>query len=77
MSNVLLKSLYAGYEATAANLLSVPVYAWACLMTCVIGFLGDRLGSRGYINLCASPLYVLNIELTSALSNRTLFGTGQ
>ncbi|KAI0067785.1 MFS general substrate transporter [Artomyces pyxidatus] len=40
-----------GFEATAANLLSVPVYAWACIMTCIIGFLGDRIGHRGYINL--------------------------
>ncbi|KAH9019978.1 MFS general substrate transporter [Lactarius pseudohatsudake] len=40
-----------GFKATAANLLSVPVYAWACLMTCAVGFLGDRLGSRGHINL--------------------------
>ncbi|KDQ63397.1 hypothetical protein JAAARDRAFT_121105 [Jaapia argillacea MUCL 33604] len=38
-------------QATVANLLSVPVYAWACIMTCIIGFLGDRIGSRGYINL--------------------------
>ncbi|EGO05158.1 hypothetical protein SERLA73DRAFT_128891 [Serpula lacrymans var. lacrymans S7.3] len=40
-----------GFKATAANLLSVPVYAWACIMTCVSGYLGDRIGSRGYINL--------------------------
>ncbi|KAI0274731.1 MFS general substrate transporter [Gloeopeniophorella convolvens] len=40
-----------GFKATAANLLSVPVYAWACMVTCAIGFLGDRLGSRGFINL--------------------------
>ncbi|KAF8922717.1 MFS general substrate transporter [Mucidula mucida] len=40
-----------GYKSTEANLLSVPVYAWGCLMTCVIGFLGDRIGHRGYINL--------------------------
>ncbi|KAF8167777.1 major facilitator superfamily domain-containing protein [Crassisporium funariophilum] len=40
-----------GFRATEANLLSVPVYAWGCLMTCAIGFLGDRIGSRGYINL--------------------------
>lgn len=76
-SNCSIIFIYAGYEATAANLLSVPVYAWACLMTCVVGFLGDRLGSRGYINLCASQLYPLDIELTNALSNRTLFGTGK
>ncbi|KIJ68580.1 hypothetical protein HYDPIDRAFT_82841 [Hydnomerulius pinastri MD-312] len=40
--------------STVANLLSVPVYAWACIVTVIVGFLGDRLGSRGYINLhCA------------------------
>ncbi|KAJ3548320.1 hypothetical protein NMY22_g1302 [Coprinellus aureogranulatus] len=40
-----------GYTATGANLLSVPVYVWGCLMTCVIGYLGDRTGRRCYINL--------------------------
>ncbi|KII93819.1 hypothetical protein PLICRDRAFT_101571 [Plicaturopsis crispa FD-325 SS-3] len=37
--------------STAANLLSVPVYAWSAIMTLVIGVLGDRFGHRGYINL--------------------------
>lgn len=40
-----------GFKATAANLLSVPVYVWACIMTLIIGFLGDRIGRRAYINL--------------------------
>ncbi|THH18088.1 hypothetical protein EW146_g2839 [Bondarzewia mesenterica] len=41
-----------GFRATAANLLSVPVYAWACFMTFVIGIVGDRFkNKRGYINL--------------------------
>ena len=40
-----------GFQATAANLLSVPVYAWACIVTVFIGFLGDRIGHRGYINM--------------------------
>ncbi|TFK36835.1 MFS general substrate transporter [Crucibulum laeve] len=40
-----------GFTATQANLLSVPVYAWGCLMTCVVGFLGDRLGRRYHMNL--------------------------
>ncbi|CAA7259935.1 unnamed protein product [Cyclocybe aegerita] len=38
------------FHATQANLLSVPVYAWGCILTCVIGVLGDRIGSRSYIN---------------------------
>ena len=40
-----------GYTSTAANLLSVPVYVWSCLVTVVVGFLGDRLGKRAFINL--------------------------
>ncbi|KAM5533070.1 hypothetical protein V8D89_013213, partial [Ganoderma adspersum] len=40
-----------GYQATAANLLSVPVYAWACIMTVVVGFWGDRAKCRAWINL--------------------------
>ncbi|KAH7912569.1 major facilitator superfamily domain-containing protein [Hygrophoropsis aurantiaca] len=40
-----------GFKATAANLLSVPVYVWACIVTVIVGFMGDRLGNRGYINL--------------------------
>ncbi|KAI9458111.1 MFS general substrate transporter [Russula earlei] len=40
-----------GFSATAANLLSVPVYALACLVTCVVRLLGDRFGHREYMNL--------------------------
>lgn len=37
-----------GFRATVANLLSVPVYVLACLVTFAIAILGDRLGHRGY-----------------------------
>ena len=37
-----------GFRATAANLLSVPVYVLACLVTFAVAILGDRLGHRGY-----------------------------
>ncbi|KAF5328818.1 hypothetical protein D9619_011500 [Psilocybe cf. subviscida] len=40
-----------GFHATEANLLSVPVYVWACLVTCAVGVLADRTRSRGYINI--------------------------
>ncbi|KAF8196442.1 MFS general substrate transporter [Pholiota molesta] len=39
-----------GFGATVANLLSVPVYVWACMLTCGVGMLADRTNSRGYIN---------------------------
>ncbi|KAI0283389.1 MFS general substrate transporter [Russula aff. rugulosa BPL654] len=37
-----------GFKATAANLMSVPVFAFACLVTLAIAVLGDRIGHRGY-----------------------------
>ncbi|CAE6455054.1 unnamed protein product [Rhizoctonia solani] len=40
-----------GYTATPANLLSVPVYAWACILTVGVGYMADRLGNRGIFNL--------------------------
>lgn len=57
----------AGYSATPANLLSVPIYVWACILTIGVGFLADKqghriiynfiflaLGAAGYIILIAS-----------------------
>lgn len=43
--------LLLGFKATQANLLSVPVYAWGCILTCIIGVVGDRIGTRSHINL--------------------------
>ncbi|KAI0830622.1 MFS general substrate transporter [Trametes gibbosa] len=61
-----------GFQATAANLLSVPVYVWACVMTVVVGFLGDRLKSRAWINLVSmtglAGYVILMCSTNSALS---------
>jgi len=58
-----------GHSANQANLLSVPVYAWGCIMTCAIGFLGDRIGHRYYINLALFGVglvgYIILIASTS------------
>ncbi|KAH8833207.1 MFS general substrate transporter [Flagelloscypha sp. PMI_526] len=40
-----------GYKATPANLLTVPVYVFACIITCIVGFLADRYERRGLYNL--------------------------
>lgn len=40
-----------GFTATPANLLTVPVYVLACIFTCGVGFLADRLGRRGYFTM--------------------------
>ncbi|KAJ7117838.1 major facilitator superfamily domain-containing protein [Mycena epipterygia] len=40
-----------GFKATPANLLTVPVYFFACCITCLVGLLADRYGHRGYFNI--------------------------
>ncbi|KAG6851216.1 hypothetical protein H0H93_015226 [Arthromyces matolae] len=58
-----------GFTATKANLLSVPVYAWGCFLTCIIGFLGDLYGRRYHINLALFGVglvaYIILIASTS------------
>merc|ERR1712072_113825 len=41
-----------GFETAAeANLISVPVYVWACIVTCFVGFMSVRTGYRGFFHL--------------------------
>ncbi|KAK0239198.1 MFS general substrate transporter [Armillaria nabsnona] len=62
-----------GYEATQANLLAVPVYALACIVTCIVGFSADRCGRRSYFNLVffgigATGYIILIVSRNAALS---------
>jgi MFS family permease len=43
-----------GYTSTTANLLSVPPYAAAAIVTVAIGWLADRTQQRGLCNICIS-----------------------
>lgn len=56
-------SCWAGFKATPANLLTVPVYVFACTITCVVGFLADRWGQRGYFNMWANHFLTFESEL--------------
>ncbi|MCO5565438.1 hypothetical protein L7F22_019111 [Adiantum nelumboides] len=40
-----------GYSSTRANLISVPIYAFACICTVVVGFYCDRKGNRAIMNM--------------------------
>lgn len=40
-----------GFSANRANLLTIPVYVWACFCTISVGFLADRYQRRGVFNL--------------------------
>ncbi|SJL04038.1 related to allantoate permease [Armillaria ostoyae] len=58
------------YTATRANLLTVPIYVFACIVTCIVGFFGDRRGQRGYLNIMFFSLgaagYIILIASRSA-----------
>jgi MFS family permease len=43
-----------GYSSTKAQLLTVPPYAAACIMTILIGYIADRTRQRGLCNICVS-----------------------
>ncbi|KAL1693562.1 major facilitator superfamily domain-containing protein [Schizophyllum commune] len=62
-----------GYTATPANLLTVPVYVFACIVTCIVGFCADRYGNRGLFNigffiLGAVGYIILIVSRSGALS---------
>ncbi|KAH9169899.1 MFS general substrate transporter [Lactarius sanguifluus] len=62
-----------GFQATPANLLTVPVYAFACIITCLVGFLADKFQRRGVFNIglsCVGGLayIVLIVSKSAALS---------
>ncbi|KAF3929739.1 hypothetical protein AA313_de0210315 [Arthrobotrys entomopaga] len=47
-----------GYKSTEAQLLTVPVYAVACLFTIFVGYLGDRIRQRGILNILSASIAV-------------------
>ncbi|KAI0043574.1 MFS general substrate transporter [Auriscalpium vulgare] len=65
-------NLALGFKATPANLLTVPVYAFACIMTCVVGFLADRLGRRGLFNIALLCLGATGYIILIASKNAAL-----
>jgi MFS family permease len=48
-----------GYKSTTAQLLSVPPYAVAAVLTIVIGFVADRTRQRGLCNIAVSFLGII------------------
>ncbi|MCJ1462724.1 hypothetical protein MMC07_001327 [Pseudocyphellaria aurata] len=52
-----------GYKATRAQLLSVPPYAVAAVMTISIGFYADRTRQRGICNMAMSILSIIGFAM--------------
>ncbi|GAT27174.1 MFS transporter [Aspergillus luchuensis] len=55
--------IYMGYTAIQAQLLSVPPYAAAAIVTVAIGFIADRTGQRGICNIAVSLLGIAGFSL--------------
>jgi MFS family permease len=52
-----------GYTSTTANLLSVPPYAAAAIVTVFIGWLADRTQQRGLCNIGISLLAIIGFSM--------------
>ncbi|TVY68633.1 putative transporter [Lachnellula suecica] len=52
-----------GYSSTKAQLLSVPPYVAAAIMTVSIGFIADRTRKRGLCNICVSFLGIAGFAM--------------
>ena len=52
-----------GYTSTKANLLSVPPYTAAAVLTILVGWYADRTKSRGFCNIFVSPLAIIGFVL--------------
>ena len=58
-----------GYSSTRANLLSVPPYAAAAVMTVAVGFMADRTHQRGLFNICTSTIGIAGFVMLIASQN--------
>ncbi|KNG49198.1 pantothenate transporter liz1 [Stemphylium lycopersici] len=52
-----------GYTSTTANLLSVPPYAIAAVITVVVGYVADRTQQRGYCNMFTSMFGIVGFAM--------------
>ncbi|KEF51441.1 uncharacterized protein A1O9_12590 [Exophiala aquamarina CBS 119918] len=52
-----------GYSTTTAQLMSVPPYAAAALLTIAIGWIGDKTRRRGYCGVAVASLAIIGFSL--------------
>ncbi|KAF8586047.1 MFS general substrate transporter [Ramaria rubella] len=71
-SNTPLTARSIGFTATPANLLSVPIYVFACALTCTVGYYADRVGNRGYFNLACLTVGMAGYIILIASRNAAL-----
>ncbi|CAA9964615.1 Pantothenate transporter liz1 [Pyrenophora teres f. maculata] len=52
-----------GYKSTTANLLSVPPYAVAAVVTVAVGYIADHTQQRGYCNMVVSVFGIVGFAM--------------
>ena len=52
-----------GYKTTHAQLLTVPLFVAAPILTVIVGFIGDRTRQRGVCAMLVSPLAVVGFAM--------------
>ena len=52
-----------GYKTTQAQLLTVPPFAAAAVLTVIVGFIGDKSRQRGLCAMIVSPLAVVGFAM--------------
>ena len=52
-----------GYAATTAQLLTVPPYAAAAVLTITVGYIADRTRQRGLCNIATSLLGIIGFSM--------------
>ncbi|KAK0536904.1 hypothetical protein OC842_001814 [Tilletia horrida] len=58
-----------GYTSTKANLLSVPIYVLACIVTCIVGFVANKKGNRPLLNLICQAIGIVGYVVLIASRN--------
>ncbi|KAK6967110.1 MFS domain-containing protein [Favolaschia claudopus] len=72
------KTWISRFRATPANLLTVPIYAFAAVVTCCVALYADRHGRRGWCNIIMLSLggigyIILIVSRNAALSYFAVF----
>ncbi|KZV94601.1 MFS general substrate transporter [Exidia glandulosa HHB12029] len=61
-----------GFSANRANLLTIPVYVWACFCTIAVGFFADKFNKRGVFNLLCFGMGLIGAAILIASRNASL-----
>lgn len=65
-----------GYTANQANLLSIPIFVWACGLSLLAGYIGDRIGKRSIFNFICFSIAIVGCIMLICSTNSALSYVG-